>query len=297
MARSPEAARIASGRHGFPWRAAGLILVTMFMLAGAGLIAMALNEPEPLYPPQPDPAAAPPFLLTPSPSEPASTPSPAAPGTPSASAPSGEGGGTTSDRTDSGRADAERTPSAGTNRQRSAGTDRQRPSAAPRQRPSAAPSPKPVGMPRSTPVRVKVPRIGIDAEIIPVGLNERRELVVPPLDKPHLTGWYELGPSPGEVGNAVVVGHVDSRSSGPAVFFHLGAMQRGDIIEIVRADGKVARFVVDGVARYPKNDFPTQLVYGPADKPQLRLVTCGGTFNSSTRSYQDNIVVFATLLQ
>src|SRR5690606_31050988 len=103
--------------------------------------------------------------------------------------------------------------SAGTNRQRSAGTDRQRPSAAPRQRPSAAPSPKPVGMPRSTPVRVKVPRIGIDAEIIPVGLNERRELVVPSLDKPHLTGWYELGPSPGEVGNAVVVGHVDSRSS------------------------------------------------------------------------------------
>lgn len=275
MARSPEAARSASGRHGFPWRAAGLILVTMFMLAGVGLIGLALNEPEPLYPPQPDPAAAPPFLLTPSPSEPASTPSPAAPGTPSASAASGEGGGTSADRT----------------RRES------RPTATATPRPRPAPSPKPAGMPRSQPLRVKVPRIGVDAEIVPVGLNERGELVVPPLDKPRLAGWYELGPSPGEVGNAVVVGHVDSRNSGPAVFFHLGAVQRGDIIEIVRADGRPAKFVVDGVARYPKNNFPTELVYGPADRAQLRLVTCGGAFDSSARSYKDNVVVFATLLE
>lgn len=260
MAPSPEATRSASGRHGSPWRAAGAVLVTLAALAGAGLIGLALTAPRPLLPPQPDLAAAPPFLWSPS-------AAPRASGTGPTDAPGRGGDGARDDR-----ARAEETDGGG------------------------EATAQPVGMPRSTPTRIRIPRIGVNAEIVPVGLNERREMVVPPLEKPHLTGWYELGPSPGEVGNAVVVGHVDSRATGPAVFFHLGALKPGDTIEITRADGTVATFVVDGVARYPKDKFPTDLVYGPADRAQLRLITCGGTFDRSARSYRDNVVVFATLV-
>lgn len=262
MAPSPEAVRSASGGHGFPWRAAGVILVTVLALVGAGLIGLALAAPQPPSPPQPDPAAAPPFLTAPSAGTGAAEPT----------------AGTTGDRRGANH------PDDGDPDSRGDGDGDEL-------------APRPVGMPRSTPTRVRIPRIGVDAKIVPVGLDRNRELQVPPLDKPHLTGWYELGPSPGEVGNAVVVGHVDSRASGPAVFFRLGELKPGDTVEVVRADGEVARFVVDGVARYPKDAFPTELVYGPADKAQLRLVTCGGTFDRRTQSYRDNVVVFATLVE
>ena len=156
--------------------------------------------------------------------------------------------------------------------------------------------PEPVAMSRSAPTRVAIPSIDVDAEVIGVGLDAEQRIEVPSLQQPHLAGWYRLGPSPGEIGNAVIVGHVDSRQSGPAVFFHLGALQPGELIRVTRADGTVAEFTVDGVAKYPKSQFPTDLVYGPADQAQLRLVTCGGEFDRNSREYRDNVIVFATLV-
>ncbi|MGN9778418.1 class F sortase [Micromonospora sp. H33] len=158
-----------------------------------------------------------------------------------------------------------------------------------------SPSPTLAGMPRSQPTRVKIPRIGVDAPTVALGLDKNQQIAVPPLNQPKTTGWYKLGPSPGEVGTAVVVGHVDSRVSGKAVFFRLGALKPGDTIEVLRKDGKKARFIVDGVVRYPKNKLPLNLVYGHTGKAQLRLITCGGAYDKAAKSYKDNIVVFATL--
>ncbi|MGY0005731.1 class F sortase [Micromonospora sp. I033] len=153
-------------------------------------------------------------------------------------------------------------------------------------------SPGPV-LPRSEPVRVAIPRIGVDADIVPVATDPNGALEVPPLDHPEIAGWYRRGPTPGEAGNAVLVGHVDSLR-GPAVFFDLGRLRPGDTVEVTRADGRVAVFTVDGVGAYPKERFPTERVYGGGAEARLRLITCGGRFDPRTGSYPDNIVVFAT---
>ncbi|WP_373684400.1 class F sortase [Micromonospora thermarum] len=150
-------------------------------------------------------------------------------------------------------------------------------------------------MPRSQPTRVRIPRIGVDAPTVALGLDRNQQIAVPPLNQPKTAGWYKLGPTPGEVGTAVVVGHVDSRVSGRAVFFRLGALKPKDTIEVLRQDGKKATFVVDGVARYPKAKLPLNQVYGHTGTAQLRLITCGGAYDKAAKSYKDNIVVFATL--
>ncbi|MEQ4301392.1 class F sortase [Plantactinospora sp. B6F1] len=148
---------------------------------------------------------------------------------------------------------------------------------------------------RSEPIKVTIPKIGVDATVMPVGLTPTGMVQVPPLAKAELAGWYAPGPSPGEAGNAVIVGHVDSQKVGPAVFFRLGALLPGDRVEVIRRDGSLATFVVDGVKSYPKTAFPTDLVYGPTDEPGLRLVTCGGDFDELAGSYPDNIIAFARL--
>ncbi|MEU5961575.1 class F sortase [Micromonospora parva] len=153
----------------------------------------------------------------------------------------------------------------------------------------------PAGLARSAPTSIEIPRIGVDATIMSLGTNPDGTVQVPPLDKADQAGWYEPGASPGETGNAVIVGHVDSAVLGPAVFFDLGALTPGDTITVRRADGVPAAFTVDSVTSYPKTAFPTELVYGPSDRPGLRVVTCGGQFDQAAKSYPDNIVVFATL--
>ncbi|WP_446220693.1 class F sortase [Micromonospora sp. IBHARD004] len=153
-------------------------------------------------------------------------------------------------------------------------------------------SPGPV-LPRSEPVRITVPRIGVNAEIVPVATDSDGALEVPPLDRPEVAGWYRHGATPGEAGNAVLVGHVDSQT-GPAVFFDLGRLRPGDVVQVTRADGRQATFTVDGVGAYPKERFPTDRVYGGDAAARLRLITCGGRFNPRTGNYPDNIVVFAT---
>ncbi|MEU4777866.1 class F sortase [Micromonospora sp. NPDC023633] len=151
------------------------------------------------------------------------------------------------------------------------------------------------GLARSAPTTIAIPRIGVDAAIMPLGTNPDGTVQVPPLERAQLAGWYEPGPSPGEIGNAVIVGHVDSAAIGPAVFFSLGALQPGDTITVTRQDGQQATFTVESVKAYPKTEFPTEQVYGPSDRPGLRVVTCGGTFDEAAGSYPDNVVVFASM--
>ncbi|MBM0235302.1 class F sortase [Micromonospora sp. STR1_7] len=153
----------------------------------------------------------------------------------------------------------------------------------------------PPGLARSAPTSIEIPRIGVNATIMSLGTNPDGTVQVPPLEQADQAGWYEPGASPGETGNAVIVGHVDSAKLGPAVFFDLGSLAPGDMITVRRADGQPAIFRIDSVKSYPKTSFPTELVYGPSDRPGLRVVTCGGDFDQTAKSYLNNVIVFASL--
>lgn len=150
------------------------------------------------------------------------------------------------------------------------------------------------GLPRAVPTRIEIPAIGVDANLLSLGVDGRGELAVPPLEHAELASWYNLGPSPGEAGSAVIVGHVDSAKIGPAVFFKLGKLKPGDAITVTRKDGTRPEFKVDSVQTYLKTSFPTQLVYA-GEQATLRLITCGGEFDKKTRNYLSNVVVFASL--
>ncbi|MET8309610.1 class F sortase [Micromonospora sp. NPDC005173] len=162
---------------------------------------------------------------------------------------------------------------------------------------SVAQADAPAGLARSAATTIEIPRIGVNATIMSLGTNPDGTVQVPPLSKADQAGWYEPGVSPGETGNAVIVGHVDSAKLGPAVFFDLGSLVPGDRITVGRADGKPVAFRVDSVKSYPKTSFPNELVYGPNDRAGLRVVTCGGQFDETVKSYPDNVVVFATLVE
>ena len=165
---------------------------------------------------------------------------------------------------------------------------------APAAPPATSPAPAPAA-PVAAPVSLSVPAIGVTSDLLRLGLNDDGTVQVPPLGPDDQAGWYERGPAPGAVGPALLLGHVDSAAAGPGVFFELGAVQPGDEVEVTRADGTVAVFAVDRVETHPKDDFPTIEVYGNTDDAQLRLITCGGAFDSAARSYEDNIIVFATM--
>ncbi|GGN90029.1 hypothetical protein GCM10010112_75060 [Actinoplanes lobatus] len=152
------------------------------------------------------------------------------------------------------------------------------------------------GMTRSVPVRLEIPSIGVDTELMTLGLRDDGTLEVPPLRGDAPAGWYRHSPTPGEVGASVLAGHVDSARDGPAVFHRLGEARPGDPVAVRRTDGSVARFTVTKVATYPKRDFPSDQVYAPLDRPGLRLITCGGVFDRGRGSYRSNIVVFAEAL-
>lgn len=144
----------------------------------------------------------------------------------------------------------------------------------------------------SRPTRVEIPAIGVDSELMDLGLAADGTMEVPPTGYP--AGWYTGAPTPGELGPAVVVGHVDWR--GPAVFHDLFALEIGDLVLVTRQDGSTATFEVTRVEQYAKVAFPTDEVYGDIDHAGLRLITCGGIFNRATGSHDDNIVVFAVLV-
>jgi sortase (surface protein transpeptidase) len=142
----------------------------------------------------------------------------------------------------------------------------------------------------AVPVRLRIPSIDVDTGLEALGRAADQSIEVP--RHPSSAGWWAGGPRPGQVGPAVILGHVDSRT-GPAVFFRLGELEAGDEVLIEREDGTTARFLVTRLDRYHKSEFPGELVYYPTVEPELRLVTCGGPFDPSTGHYRDNLVVFA----
>lgn len=149
-------------------------------------------------------------------------------------------------------------------------------------------------MSRATPEHISIPRIDVSADVVSTGVNDDGTVEVPSLEQAMRAGWYRNGPSPGESGAAVVLGHVSAPD--PAVFYNLGALLPGDTIEITRDDQTVAMFVVVSLRSIPKGDFPTADVYGPLDHAGLRLVTCGGSFDQDGRTYRNNVVVNATFV-
>ena len=149
---------------------------------------------------------------------------------------------------------------------------------------------------RSTPIRLDIPAIGVKSDLVQLGIGADSTVQVPPPSRDSRAGWYRYSPAPGQLGPAVILGHVDSAAYGPAVFFRLGALRPANLINVTRADHRVAVFRVDRVVSYPKNHFPTLEVYGNTDHAALRLITCGGKFDFTTRSYMANIVVYASLI-
>ncbi|MXM62078.1 class F sortase [Streptomyces sp. HUCO-GS316] len=148
-------------------------------------------------------------------------------------------------------------------------------------------------LPPSPPDRIRIPAIRVSAPLRGLGLTSAGSLEVPPAGRRNLAGWYEAGTTPGETGTAIVAGHVDN-ADGPAVFYDLGALKKGSVVEVDRRDGRVAVFTVDAVEVYEAEDFPDEKVYGAARRPELRVITCGGGYSRAT-GYRGNVVVFAHL--
>ncbi|MEU4222443.1 class F sortase [Actinoplanes sp. NPDC026623] len=143
----------------------------------------------------------------------------------------------------------------------------------------------------ATPTRIRIPALHIDSSLQRLDRLADGTIAVP--DRPDRAGWYAEGPRPGQPGPAVILGHVDSHT-GPGVFLSLSRVRPGTVVHVDRADRTTVAFRVTEVTRVPKTRFPTDLVYAPTLEPTLRLVTCGGGFDESQRSYRDNVIVFAT---
>jgi len=144
--------------------------------------------------------------------------------------------------------------------------------------------------PQVAAVSIAIPSLDLSGPLDELGVTDDGELLAP--DDPSRAGWYAGGVVPGDRGPAIVGGHVDSRR-GRGVFFALRSLRPGDVVEITRSDGRVARFAVSRVQQVAKDRFPTAAVYGPTPQPELRLITCGGRFDRTVRSYTDNVVVEA----
>ncbi|ORM36109.1 class F sortase [Williamsia sp. 1135] len=149
------------------------------------------------------------------------------------------------------------------------------------------------GLTKSVPSRIEIPSIGVDSSLMDLGLDAEGALQVPEAGFP--AGWYTGAPTPGEKGPSVIAGHVDWAGS-PGVFYELRNLKPGAEIAVTRQDGSIAQFEVTDVRAFPKDEFPTDLVYGTLDYAGLRLVTCGGAFDETANSYDDNIVAFAKLV-
>jgi sortase (surface protein transpeptidase) len=145
-------------------------------------------------------------------------------------------------------------------------------------------------LPLSPPVRVEIPAIGVSAPLVRLGLDPDGTMQVP--GDFQVAGWFTGGSQPGQLGPAVIAGHVDSHT-GPAVFYRLRDLRPGDQVRVVRADGLVVRFTVESLASYPKWSLPDEAVFGATTAPALRLITCAGTFDRTRHSYRDNLVVSA----
>lgn len=145
----------------------------------------------------------------------------------------------------------------------------------------------------SVPTTLNIPRIHVRSALVRLGLDGSGAMEVP-VD-PDEAGWFTGAPTPGSLGPAVIAGHV-TWDRYPAVFFRLAELRRGDRVEVLRRDGQAAVFAVSGVRRFSKARFPTDAVYGPTHRAALRLITCGGQYDEGAARYEDNVVVFAELV-
>ncbi len=148
---------------------------------------------------------------------------------------------------------------------------------------------------RSPPVSVEIPAIGVHSVLLRLGVKPGGAMQVPPLRRPSAAAWYKYSVTPGQLGTSVIEGHVDS-DQGAAVFFRLGALRPGDLVNVRLADGITAVFRVTGVRQYPKSQFPAKTVYRATRFAALRLITCGGAFDYATSQYLSSTVVFAFLV-
>lgn len=137
-------------------------------------------------------------------------------------------------------------------------------------------------------MKVIIPAIRLTARIVPVGLDRAGQMNIP---DPTLAGWYRLGPAPGALGPAVLVGHVDTYN-GPAVFYRLTGIRRGDQVRVLRADGSRADFIISKVTIVKKRTFPSKAVFGPTTDADIRIITCTGTFDTHTLSYLDSLIAW-----
>jgi len=147
----------------------------------------------------------------------------------------------------------------------------------------------------SRPERLTIPSIKVEAPILDVGLAADGSVDVPPLRRHDEAGWFDGGPTPGQYGPALIVGHADTRT-GPSVFYRLDQLKPGQKVEVLRADNSVAVFEVNSVEHFNKGKLPIARVYGDYSRPSLRLMTCGGDWIGGSTGYQDNIIVFASLV-
>ena len=146
----------------------------------------------------------------------------------------------------------------------------------------------------ATPIRVRIPAINVNAPLMSLALDSTGRLAAPPEQNRNLAGWYGDGATPGEIGTAVIAGHVDN-NQGPAVFYSLGALKSGAEVDVDRADGVTAVFTVDAVQAYDARAFPDDKVYGDTARAELRVITCGAGFDKRRHEYLGNVVVFAHL--
>lgn len=158
---------------------------------------------------------------------------------------------------------------------------------------SGLPAPATISAQRGpAPVHIAIPAIGVDSALGQVDLRSDGTLAAP--SQAEQPGWYRRGPTPGQTGPAVIVGHLDS-ATGPAVFYRLSSLHAGDLVEVGREDGSLVRFKVKRLATYSTDGFSTAEVYGATSAPELRLITCGGSYSVSRRQYVANVVAFASL--
>jgi LPXTG-site transpeptidase (sortase) family protein len=156
--------------------------------------------------------------------------------------------------------------------------------------PIVAPPQSAAPRPVAAPVSLTIPLIGVQSQLTTLGLTTTGELQVP--SSTSVAGWYRGSPRPGAIGSSVIVGHIDSLT-GPGVFYRLPELTVGDKVYVKRADGTMVEFRVTSVQTYLKDRFPTEDVYGAVPDAELRLITCGGTFDSATGHYLSDIVVYA----
>jgi hypothetical protein len=147
----------------------------------------------------------------------------------------------------------------------------------------------------SRPVHIAIPSIKVDAPVGRVGLAADGSIAVPPLQRHNEAGWFDQGPTPGQFGPAILVGHADTRT-GPSIFHDVTKLRPGARVEVTRRDRSVAVFEVNSVERFSKARLPASRVYSDFSRPGLRLITCGGQWKGGSIGYADNIVVFASLV-